>query len=180
MSRPRFLPARALPPYTFVPGGSVPHPISHPDGHLHGTLRPPPEPLHPDTWPHNADYLYGIDLFNHGFYWEAHESWEGLWHAAGRRGPIADFLKALIKLAAAGVKHLEGMPRGTCSHAGRAAELWREVQARTASGEDRFLGFSFGDLVTLSLAIERDGWPSPPPFLQPLSEGISQRMKDEG
>jgi hypothetical protein len=128
--------------------------------------RPRPEPLAPDTWPDSADYLYGIDLFNHGFYWEAHESWEGLWHVAGRRGVIADFLKALIKLAAAGVKHLEGMPRGTCSHAGRAAELWREVAG--AVGEDQFLGLSLGELTNLALGVERDGWPSPPPLLQPM------------
>ncbi|MER9222262.1 DUF309 domain-containing protein [Mesorhizobium sp. M0644] len=23
-----------------------------------------------------------IDLINHGYYWEAHEAWEPLWHAA--------------------------------------------------------------------------------------------------
>ena len=50
------------------------------------------------------------DLLNHGFYWEAHEAWETLWHAAGRKGEIADFLKGLIKLAAAAVKAREGNP----------------------------------------------------------------------
>lgn len=46
-------------------------------------------------------YLRGIDLFNHGFYWESHEAWEAVWISAGRRGSVADFLKALIKVAAA-------------------------------------------------------------------------------
>ena len=32
-------------------------------------------------------------LFNAGYYWEAHEVWEGLWHAYGRRGATADVLK---------------------------------------------------------------------------------------
>ncbi|TGQ49534.1 DUF309 domain-containing protein, partial [Mesorhizobium sp. M1C.F.Ca.ET.210.01.1.1] len=27
-------------------------------------------------------FRWGIDLFNHGYYWEAHEAWEPLWHAA--------------------------------------------------------------------------------------------------
>jgi len=27
-------------------------------------------------WQVSSDYLFGIDLFNHGFYREAHETWE--------------------------------------------------------------------------------------------------------
>jgi hypothetical protein len=57
-------------------------------------------------------YLRGIDLFNHGFYWESHEAWEAVWISAGRRGSVADFLKALIKVAAAGVKAREGREAG--------------------------------------------------------------------
>jgi hypothetical protein len=56
-------------------------------------------------------YLRGIDLFNFGYWWESHEAWEGLWRACGRRGPAADFLKGLIKLAAAGVKASTGTAR---------------------------------------------------------------------
>ena len=40
----------------------------------------------------------GIEHFNARRFWEAHEAWEALWHAAGRHGPTADFLKGLIKL----------------------------------------------------------------------------------
>ena len=46
----------------------------------------------------------GRALFNARLFWEAHEAWERLWHAHGRRGPTADLLKALIKLAAAGAR----------------------------------------------------------------------------
>jgi hypothetical protein len=69
-------------------------------------------------------FCWGIDLFNGGCYWEAHETWEALWHAAGRVGPTADFLKGLIKLAAAGVKLREGRPAGLRRHADRARELF--------------------------------------------------------
>ncbi len=62
-----------------------------------------PEPPDPEEWRACRNYLYGIDLFNHGFYWEAHEAWEGLWVACGRRGPTATYLQAL-NLAAAGFK----------------------------------------------------------------------------
>ena len=59
-------------------------------------------------WRESPDYLYGVDLFNHGYYWEAHEAWEGLWRAAGKTGLAARFLKGLIKLTAAAIKVREG------------------------------------------------------------------------
>jgi hypothetical protein len=86
-------------------------------------------PLNDDAWQESGEYRYGIDLFNHGFYWEAHEAWESLWHAAGRRGPIGLWLKALIKLAAAAVKLREGNPRGVVRHARRSQELLQELRS---------------------------------------------------
>jgi len=80
-------------------------------------------PLDPQAWSDCPAYLRGIELFNLGRHWEAHEEWEQLWHAAGRRGPVADFLKALIKLAAAAVKAKARVFPGVISHARRAAEL---------------------------------------------------------
>src|SRR5262245_50212565 len=100
----RYVPERPLPPYRDVPGGAQPHPISDPAGHMANQPHSPPTAIDPANWSASRDYLYGFDLFNHGFFWEAHEAWEGLWHAAGRVGFVADFLKGLIKLAAAGVK----------------------------------------------------------------------------
>ena len=85
MSVPRLVPDISFPPYSFVPG-LFPHPISDPEGHSHGIREQAAAPVGPDDWHTNRDYLFGIDLFNHGYYWEAHEVWEGLWHAAGRAG----------------------------------------------------------------------------------------------
>jgi hypothetical protein len=67
----------------------------------------------------------GICLFDRGYHWEAHEAWELAWHAVGRRGPRADRIKALIKLAAACVKIRQDQPHGVVVHARRAAELLR-------------------------------------------------------
>src|SRR5258708_8137214 len=115
MVAPRLLPDESFPPYTFVPGRN-PHPVSDPQGHSHG--KPPHHPPAPDVdrWYESRAYLRGADLFNHGFYWEAHEAWESLWHACGRSGPTADFLRGLIKLAAAGGKVREGAPQGVACH----------------------------------------------------------------
>jgi predicted metal-dependent hydrolase len=41
----------------------------------------------------------GIQLFNSGHYWEAHEAWELEW-TPDRKGPEAGFYKGLIQVAA--------------------------------------------------------------------------------
>jgi len=56
--------------------------------------------LSEENWKNNEAYLYGIDLFNHAFYYEAHEVWEGLWHVTGHQTQEGDFLKMLIQLSA--------------------------------------------------------------------------------
>ena len=68
-----------------------------------------------------ARFLRGVELFNAGYYWEAHEVWEELWHVERRVGPTAEVLKALIKLAAAGVKARERREGGVRTHCHRAA-----------------------------------------------------------
>jgi hypothetical protein len=125
--RPRYgqLP---LPPYSYVPG-LAPHPVSGPRGHMHGHVAERPAPLDSSDWQSSQAYLEGVDLFNHGFYWEAHEAWESLWHAAGRSGPTGTWLKGLIKLAAAGVKAREGNQVGVERHARRSLELIGELRA---------------------------------------------------
>lgn len=41
----------------------------------------------------------GLDLFNSGHYWEAHEVWEEEW-TPDRKGPDSGFYKGLIQVAA--------------------------------------------------------------------------------
>jgi hypothetical protein len=132
--RPRFVPKRQWPPYAFVPGRGLPHPVADPQGHLFG-LHAPVVPIDPSRWRECGAYLWGVDLFNFGFYWEAHESWEGVWRSYDRGETPAVFLQGLIKLAAAGVKVREGVPDGTNSLAAGAAEHFREVRTRGDGGE---------------------------------------------
>lgn len=132
-SRPRYT-TQPLPPYSYVPGYN-PHPVSDPKGHMHGHTHETPSPLVPSNWNLCKEYLHGIDLFNHGFYWEAHEAWESLWHVAGRKGIVADFLKGLIKYAAMGVKVREGNPSGVQRHAKRANQLLSTVLHEQKEGQ---------------------------------------------
>ncbi len=142
-------PARNRPPYSYVPGGPFPHPIREPGGHMSGHRSEPVPPISGDDWRDSPSYLRGIDLFNDGYYWEAHEAWEPIWHALGRTGPRADAIRALIKLAAAGVKVREGQPHGVATHAGRAGDLFEGV-AREVGG--RLFGL---DLIGMAGVAQR-------------------------
>ena len=115
-----------FPPYTYVPGKS-PHPRSDASGHSFGEPEPHVSTFDVGKWREPPEYLFGVDLFNAEFYWESHEQWEALWHSVGRRGDVADFLKGLIKLAAANVKRLEGNDSGVQRHADRATQLFAKV-----------------------------------------------------
>jgi hypothetical protein len=131
---------RPFPPYAFVPGRS-PHPHADAAGHHFGANLAPatlPDPVRPLDSLH---YLLGIDLFNHGYYWEAHEMWESLWHICGRRGALATFFKGLIQLAVVGVKVREGKLEGVLSHARRARELFAEL------GEEYCMGMRLSELI---------------------------------
>jgi predicted metal-dependent hydrolase len=160
---PRLVPELPLPPYTFVPGRH-PHPTADPEGHSYGAPHEPPAPVDPDNWPASRPYLFGIDLFNHGYYWEAHEVWEGLWHACGRSGTTADFLKGLIQMTAAGVKVRQGMPRGVASLGAGAAELFQKVLDALGPGKTRHLGLDLRELLPFvrGLAADPGRWAAPP------------------
>ena len=161
----RLLPAEPLPPYAFVPGRH-PHPESDPAGHRFGHERLPAEPLDSANWKSSRPYLCGLDLFNEGFYWESHVEFESLWIAAGRKGNTADFLKGLIHLAAAGVKHLEGKPDGVKSHSARAAELWQNLPSAPSLDRASYFGFRLQALIELALSVHGKGWPETRPFLE--------------
>ena len=146
---PRYAPARPLPPYAYVPGHGLPHPVNDPRGHSYSNAPAdagdalnaaaaftdlPPDPASrcrvlTVTLAASSDWLYALDLFNGGWYWEAHEAWEGFWHVFGRTTPEARLVQGLIRLAAACVKIREGTPEGVRRHALRARELLGDVAA---------------------------------------------------
>ena len=53
----------------------------------------------------------GIELFNTGHYWEAHEVWERDW-TPDRKGPDAGFYKGLIQIAAGCLHYTRHNRRG--------------------------------------------------------------------
>jgi predicted metal-dependent hydrolase len=141
--------ADAFPPYAYFPGGPWPHPTRSPEGHSFGPPRVASSAAESPEW-FARRLRRGIELFDAGYYWEAHEVWEELWHACGRIGTTADILRALIKLAAAGVKVREGQEHGVRTHARRAAELLRA--ARAAAGPHQ-LGLDLDRLTEHALDV---------------------------
>lgn len=156
----------SLPPYAFVPGGPWPHPTGSPEGYSFGITEPKARAIEDDNWHASDEFRAGVSLFNAGYYWEAHEAWESLWHAHGRIGPNADVLKGLIKLAAAGVKVRERQPHGVVTHARRAGELFEKVRS---SGVSRLFGLDLGALDGHARAIVHD----PPVDRQPPGARVS-------
>ena len=132
---PRYAPAIELPPYSYVPGHGLPHPVNDPAGHLFASRESAHEPLTSDIkLADRSRWIYALDLFNTGFYWEAHEAWESVWNALGRTTPEARFVRGLIHIAAACVKIREGKPAGVARHTERARELLGDLQAGPICG----------------------------------------------
>lgn len=98
---------RPFPTYRFIPGQS-PHPRRDALGHSHGQPEPTCLNVLAERWFESEDYLFAVDLYNHGFWWESHEVLEALWHAAGHKTPEGEFYRALIQFAAASLKRFVG------------------------------------------------------------------------
>lgn len=136
MGRPRLLPHRSFPRYAYLPGQG-PHPVREPGGHSYGVQH-----VLLSASLDSEEFAWGQDLFNHGYYWEAHEAWEGLWQIANRGSPLRAFLKGLILLSATGVKIREGKRTPAIRHAGRAGALLRDLTTAPHDHFSRTLGMS--------------------------------------
>jgi hypothetical protein len=95
MSRPRWLPQKNFPPYAYLPG-KEPHPVRDPMGHSYHV-----EPIlvAAEASLGSDVFLWGLDLFNYGYYWEAHEAWESLWQVAERGSSLRMLFKGIVTLA---------------------------------------------------------------------------------
>ncbi|WP_322488419.1 DUF309 domain-containing protein [Chloroflexus sp.] len=92
-------------------------------------------------------FLAGIQLFNAGEYWHAHEQWEICWRVA--QGIEAEFYKALIQIAAALVKWRQGNRRGLQLN-------WAKAQRRLAQLPAVYRGVDLAALATAIVAIVAD------------------------
>ncbi len=147
LSFPRYSTA-PFPSYRFIPGKS-PHPTAHPDGHSYrpaGTPEPHVDLPRPEDWAASDTYLLATDLYNHGYWWEAHETWEALWQVSDKGGVQGRFLQGLIQLAACHLKwhmgHLDGVARLRES----SLKYLRAAQSDGSAGE--YMGLEVTNLCT--------------------------------
>lgn len=119
----------------------TPHPIRDPLGHSYGTEEDHnAEPLPPELWQQSEDYLYGVDLYNFAYWWEAHEAWEGLWHQAEDTYRL--YLQGLIQVSASLIKYHMRMlrPLRSLSTAGR--DKLRQVVAECGNTDGKYMGLN--------------------------------------
>ncbi len=102
---------KPFPNYRFM-AGENPHPTEHPQGHSYGKEFHQSEKLYPQRWYKNETYLYGVDLYNFAYWWEAHEAFESLWRESQPVSLTRDFLQGLIKVSAAFLKWHQRKERG--------------------------------------------------------------------
>ena len=101
----RYCPRRSFPKVPYRPGLG-PRPVDAHDSDL-------------DAWDGSAKHLlansefrWGIDLYNHSYYWEAHEVWEELWILADKQSGARLLVQGLIQCSGAALKALIGQSEG--------------------------------------------------------------------
>lgn len=150
--------AFSLPTYRFVPDVQ-PHPAADPRGHSYVRApRFPATAVDGHRWRDSPSHLYGCDLYNCGFWWEAREAWEMIWHLAARGSPERAALQGLIELANCHLKlyvsRLNAVARLTRSYGGHfdqaaglvgAPFLGLDLQALRRRADDYFRDVTAGD-----------------------------------
>ena len=122
--------------------GETPHPRTHPLGHSFGVPDPHGLPLTQDNWRQHEAWLFGVDLFNHGYWWEAHEWWEAAWRVSQQQS-TRHLLQGLIQTAAALLKWEEGNHRGREGLWSRAEDHLRHV----GTGGTRCMGLQVTSFI---------------------------------
>ncbi len=153
----------AFPAYAYTPGRD-PHPRTDPRGHsyrLPGATTPQMTYRPPESWRDCPDYLYGCDLYNHAYWWEAHEVWEGLWHLAPRVGMQRRFLQGLIQLS---IGHLK-LRMGAVDDARRLRVRSDRYLFRVADdvGDGEFMGLAVRRWLETLRAYDERWMAMPPP-----------------
>lgn len=130
---------RPFPPYRYLPG-KTPHPTRDPAGHSYMSEPVRIDRFSPDDWFECEEYLYAIDLLNHGYWWEAHESLEAIWLAAGQRDTrVGRFVQGLLQIGVGAMKSYQGQDSG-------AQRLWQAGLEKINISDPLYLGLDTRNL----------------------------------
>ena len=118
-----------LPEVAHVPGKNA-----RPDPALLEDICNRADPLTTDaTSANNLPWIYGIRLFNNGFYWEAHEVWETVWMKAPPNSREKHFVQGMIHFTNGLLKTWMERPGAAC----RLFDLAEESIANAIPLHDR-------------------------------------------
>jgi hypothetical protein len=124
----RYAPDVPLPTARYAPGSERTHPLD-PDGHMRAIDVPDVEVVSEMAWMVNPRWLYGVDLYNNWFFWEAHEVWEPLWKALDKAKPPGLFLQGLMQASGGVLKAHVGDLDG-------AQAFWGQAETRLGKCAD--------------------------------------------
>ena len=144
----RRVPDIPFPAYRYVPGVN-PHPFRHIGGHSREGIKHY-DPIEP--WWKDTGWLYGMDLFDMRYYWEAHEVWEWQWKKIANPHERV-LLQGLIKSAASILKVHMGQPRP-------AELLWTSAKQLFLSAQKHTRGLNVEASIDNIEAFHKGGdWP---------------------
>jgi len=107
---------------------------------------------------YSREYLVGIDLFNSGQFWHAHEEWETAWMATDNP-QIRLFYKGIIQTAAALVHWQRGNGRGLHLN-------WQKARAKLVQLPPHLMGLDLQHLISFMDHFEQtEGIEQTPPQL---------------
>jgi len=145
-----------FPSNRYIPGQGM-HPRKSPYGSHIPELPTSSIKFGAKTWRDSFRYLYAIDLFNYGYWWEAHEVLEDLWIVTGKETLTGRFIQGLIQICAALLKETQSIHSG-------ALRLAEKGLSKILLRPDVFLGLDvtrFRDCVESFLS----GESSSPPII---------------
>lgn len=124
---------RPFPSYRYLPG-KTPHPTRDPAGHSYTSEPVRIDRFSPDDWFECEEYLYAIDLLNHGYWWEAHESLEAIWLACDRgRTKTGRFIQGVLQIGIGQLKQHLGQRSA-------ATRMWRAGLEKISIDDPVYLG----------------------------------------
>lgn len=153
---------KKFPSYRHIPG-VTPHPIANENGHNFGKKQEIFNHLTRNSWMQNDVYLYGIDLFNNKFYWEAHETLEDLWMNENDLN-LKLFLQGIIQISAAYLKWLQGLSLGMSKLSLKGLEKLQRI----SQTEPFVCGIKLKDFIKLNQKFFNDDFKNdlPPPQIE--------------
>ena len=87
-------------------------------------------------WVTDPAAMFAADLFDHRFFWEAHEAWEAMWHECPKPSVDRDVLQSLIQTAAALLQFHLGANRSAALLLARARSRMAQTDVSRHQGID--------------------------------------------